>query len=118
MQATDRVRLRHMLEAAREARAFTAGKERGDFDRDRLLQLGLTRLVEIIGEAAGQLSNEARQQHPAIPWSKITGMRNRLIHAYFAVNLDILWDTVTLELPILIGQLETLLSEEGAPPDR
>ena len=105
-----------MLDAAREAQAYTAGKARDEFDRDRLLQLGLTRLIEIIGEAAGQVSDEARQRQPTIPWSKIVGMRNRLVHAYFAVNLDILWDTVTLELPVLISQLETLLAEEAMPP--
>jgi uncharacterized protein with HEPN domain len=102
-----------MLDAAREAQAHATGKTRDDLDGDRLLQLGLTRLIEIVGEAAGQVSDETRRQAPAIPWPKIVGMRNRLVHAYFAINLDILWDTITLELPTLIGQLETLLAEEA-----
>jgi uncharacterized protein with HEPN domain len=106
-----------MLDAAREARSFVVGKTRSELDRDRLLQLGLTRLIEIVGEAAGQVSDETRRLQPTIPWSKIVGMRNRLIHAYFAVNLDILWDTVILELPTLIGQLEALLAAEEAPGD-
>jgi uncharacterized protein with HEPN domain len=115
MQAHDRIRLGHMLAAAREAVAFAANRTRADLDRDRLLQLGLTRLVEIIGEAAAQVSDESRALQPTVPWVKIVAMRNRLVHAYFSVNLDILWDTVTLELSPLIAHLEAWLADDAAP---
>lgn len=67
------------------------------------------RLIEIVGEAANRLSDEVRSQHSEIPWPQIIGMRNRIVHAYDEVDLDLLWDTVTLELPPLIAQLERLL---------
>jgi uncharacterized protein with HEPN domain len=111
MNTIDRTRLQHMRDAAREAIAFASGRTRADLDGDRLLQLALTRLIEIIGEAASQVSGDVRQRHPDIPWPRIVGMRNRLISAYFDVNLDIVWDTITLELPLLVAQIETLLGE-------
>ena len=87
-QREDAVRLHHMLDAAKEAFSFVQGKERGDLDKDRKLVLSLVRLVEVIGEAAGQVSKELQTAHPEIPWPAIVGMRNRLIHAYFDIDLD------------------------------
>jgi uncharacterized protein with HEPN domain len=106
------VRLRHMLDNAREAIAMAAGRKREDLDRDRMLQLSLTHLVEIIGEAASRIEPEIRQQHHTIPWSKITGMRNRLIHGYDTIDLDVLWDTVVHNLPPLADELKKALKEE------
>jgi uncharacterized protein with HEPN domain len=63
-----------------------------------MLNLSLVRLLEIVGEAAHGLSQESRDAHPKTPWKKIAGMRDRLIHGYFDVNLDIVWQTVTQEL--------------------
>jgi uncharacterized protein with HEPN domain len=102
------VRLRHMLESAREAVALVNGKTRRDLDNTRLLQLGLTRLVEIIGEAAARIPKGMQDKYPAIPWADVVGMRNKLIHGYDTVDLDILWDTVTNELPALVEALEKL----------
>jgi uncharacterized protein with HEPN domain len=77
-----------MLDAAREAVAFSAGRGPDDFRRDRVLTLALVKCIEIIGEAASKISLTTRDSHPEIPWVDIVGMRNRLIHVYFAVDFD------------------------------
>ena len=107
------IRLNHMLDAAREALSFAEGRKRHDLDGDRMLVLALTKEVEIIGEAATNISKAFQDQTPHIPWAAIIGMRNRLIHAYFEVDRDRVWETVIVALPPLIQQLETLLD----PPD-
>ena len=88
--------------------AFIEGKSRADLDKDLMLVFALVRAVEIVGEAASKMSPDGRDEAPHIPWSKIVGMRNRLIHAYFNVDLDILWNTVTNALPELIEQLRPI----------
>jgi len=103
------VRIRHILDAAREAIAFAKERTRADLDTDRKLNLSLVRLLEIIGEAARGISQEFRDSHPALPWKTMIGMRDRLIHAYFDVNLDVVWQTVTEDLPPLIAQLEKIV---------
>jgi uncharacterized protein with HEPN domain len=112
MQPNDLVRLRHMLDAAKEAVGFTTARSRADLDRDRMLTLSLIKLIEIIGEAANGVSVEYQNQHPDIPWPDIIGMRHRLIHAYFDVNLDIVWATVAYDLPPLVITLEKILRQE------
>jgi len=112
MQPNDIVRLRHMLDSSREAVSFISGKARGDLDADRKLTLSLVKSIEIIGEAASKVSEETRAASPTIPWQDITAMRKRLIHAYFDINLDIVWDTVVQELPPLISELETILKND------
>jgi len=109
----DIVRLRHMLDAAREAIQYAAGRSRADLDHERPLQVLLVHSLEIVGEAANGISDEYCQSHPEIPWDVIIGMRNRLVHAYFDINLDIVWGTVTEDLPSLVVTLERLISEEG-----
>jgi uncharacterized protein with HEPN domain len=89
------VRLRHMLDHAREAVSMVQGKTRVDLDTDRKLNLALVRLLEIIGEAAGRISKADRDRYSNIPWAEIVGLRNRLIHGYDEVDLDILWEIVT-----------------------
>ena len=105
-QPDDIVRLRHMLDAALKALEFVAGRNRGDLDADEQLSLSLTRLLEIIGEAAGKVSEQGRKSCPEIPWPQVVGMRNRLIHGYFEVDLDEIWRTVQEDLPLLISQLQ------------
>jgi uncharacterized protein with HEPN domain len=107
------VRLRHMLDHAREAVAMAQGKTREDLDTDRQLNLSLVRLLEIIGEAAGRVPQEERARHPSIPWPEIVSLRNRLIHGYDSVDFDILWQIVAQDLPQLIGALERIVSPEG-----
>lgn len=111
MYRDDAVRLRHMLDYCRRAVAFTRGKTRADLDHDEMLVMAVTRAVEVVGEAASQVSAEYREQHTEIPWPSIVGMRNRLIHAYFDINHDVLWTTVGEDLPNLITSLEHLVDK-------
>jgi len=110
MRKDDITRLRHMLDAAKEAHSFLIGKPRHALDTDRKLALALVKDIEIIGEAASRVSEPARAEYPAIPWPDIINMRNRLIHAYFDIDLDIVWDTVTKDLPPFISALEKILA--------
>ncbi len=105
----DEDRMRHMLEAAQKAVEFSKGRSRSDLDKDEKLTLSLVHLLEILGEAAGKVSEGFRQSHPEIPWNRVTGIRNRLIHGYFDVDLDIVWQTLTARLPELIAQLKKLV---------
>jgi uncharacterized protein with HEPN domain len=116
MNEQDNIRLRHMLDAAREALSFARNCTRADLDTNRMLVLALVKDVEIIGEAATRISEEGQDANPQIPWSDIIGMRNRLIHAYFDINLDIVWDTVTANLPPLIAALEKIMTPEDKSP--
>lgn len=106
MRPHDRIRLQHMLDAAEQARIFVHNKSRADLDQDLQLVWALTKAIEIIGEAAHQVSAETKAQLRDIPWEKITGMRHQLVHAYFDIDLDILWKTVQDGLPPLIAALE------------
>jgi uncharacterized protein with HEPN domain len=113
MRKDDLARLRHMLDASREATSFVQGKSRVDLDRQRMLVLSLVKCIEIVGEAAGRISEETRGAFPRLPWREITAMRNRLIHGYFDVDLDIVWKSVTHELPRLAKEIEEILSGTG-----
>ena len=99
-----------MLDAARRAVALTAGKTREQVEGDEISQLALARLLEIVGEAAGKVSPAFREAHPELPWAEMGGLRNRLAHAYFDVDLDVLLVIVTTALPPLIAKVERLLS--------
>ena len=103
---TDAVRLQHLLDAVRKAVTATEGKQRDDLEQDEILSLALVRLLEIIGEAAKHLSETFRASHPDIPWRLMTGTRDRLIHGYFDVDLDVVWAIVTEDLPPVIEKLE------------
>ena len=104
----DRVSLSDMLRYAREAVELLGDADRELLAQDRVVQLALTRLVEIIGEAATRVSAETQQTHSEIPWAQIVGMRNRLIHGYDVIDLNLLWDTVTYDLPPLILSLTAI----------
>ena len=85
------------------------GKIREEIVADRKLQRALTRLIEIVGEAAARVSQEPRLSHPEIPWPQMISMRNRLIHGYDTVDLAVLQSTVGVDLPPLIAQLDAIL---------
>lgn len=112
MADDDRVRLRHMVEAAESAVRFAAGRKRSDLDTDQMLSFALMRAIEIVGEAASKVSDEYRAVHGAIPWKAIIGTRNRLVHAYFDIDADILWVAVTVEMPALLAQLREAAAKD------
>lgn len=102
MRPEDQVRLRHMIEAGETVATFVAGRSRPDLDQDRMLAFALIRAIEIMGEAASRMSADARAEMPDVPWAPMIAMRNRLIHAYFDVDLDILWRTAAEEIPKVV----------------
>ena len=112
MQPDDAIRLRHILDAARQALNFVHGRFREDLERDQQLVWALVKAIEIIGEAAYHISPDARAQVPGLDWDKIIAMRHRLVHAYFDINLDILWKTVQEGLPPLLLAIENVLPSE------
>ena len=106
----DAVSLQQMLDHAREASDLIKLRVRADLDQDRVLSLALVQLCQILGEAANRVSAQRRQQHPEIPWTQISALRNRLIHGYDTINLDILWQILTGDLPPLITALRNIVS--------
>jgi uncharacterized protein with HEPN domain len=108
----DMVYVGHMLDTALKARAFIENKTRADFDNDEPLRLALTHLLQTIGEAGRRVSQPFRDSHPEIAWKQIVGMRMKIVHDYFDVNEDAVWDTVNHDLPSLIAQLETIVPPE------
>ena len=101
-----------MLDATREALSFVEGKTRPDLNHDRKLVLSLMKDIEIIGEAADKVTAETKAAASEIPWRDIKNMRNHLIHVYFDVDLNVLWDTVTKDLPSLADVLGHALSSQ------
>lgn len=108
MHAADRVRLQHMIEAADSAVQFMAGRQRTELETDRMLLFAVVRAIEIIGEAASKISEATQTAEPGIPWKAIIGMRNRLVHAYFQINTDVVWKTATQEIPAVMPLLRAL----------
>jgi uncharacterized protein with HEPN domain len=98
-----------MLDHGHEAVVMAQGRSRRDLDTDRQFNLALVRLLEIVGEAATRMTPDERALYPDIPWPQIVGLRNRLIHGYDDVDLDILWQIITMDLPPLIATLERYL---------
>jgi len=113
MQKNNIIRLRHMLEAAKEALSFAENKTKSDLYSNRMLALSIIKSIEIIGEAASTVTKDFRERHKEIPWASIVAMRNRLIHVYFDIDLDRVWDTLIDDLPPLIVALEKVISEES-----
>ncbi|OGP60574.1 MAG: hypothetical protein A2V67_15320 [Deltaproteobacteria bacterium RBG_13_61_14] len=101
-----------MLDYAQEAYSLVQGRSREDLDAHRLLNLSLVHLLEIVGEAANRIPKEDRVRYPQIPWSQIVNMRNRLVHGYDTINLDIVWEIANQDLPPLIAELEKILEKE------
>ncbi len=105
MPPEDEVRLRHLVESADTAIRFVEGRTRRDLESDEMLRLALTKLVEIVGEAAKQVTPETQADYPTVPWSAAARMRDRLVHHYFDIDLDVLWSTVLEDLPALLEAL-------------
>ena len=113
MPREDEDYLADMQSYAHRALACTDGFTFAEFEESMLHQHAAFYTVAIIGEAASNVSADVRQISPAIPWADVIGMRNHLIHAYYAVDLDIAWKTIQEDLPVLIAQLEPLVPEQG-----
>jgi uncharacterized protein with HEPN domain len=108
----DDARLRHLIDAATKAAAWAQARDRTALDEDEVFRLALTKLVEIVGEAAKQVTAETRRKYPEVPWSAAARMRDRLVHHYLDINLDVLWSTATVDLPALLKVVPT---PHGAP---
>lgn len=102
-----------MLDHAREAADMAAGRTREDLDEDRQLNLSLVRLLEIVGEAANRVPEDERALYPDVQWQDIVDLRNRLIHGYDAVDFDILWQIIEVDLPDLVEALEQEETPKG-----
>lgn len=108
----DTTRLQHMVEAMQEILEFTKGRDLQSIMADRPLQHLIVRNLEILGEAASRVSAPYRQEHLRIPWRDMIDLRNRLIHAYFDLNPDVIWKTVQQDLPKLLAEVKTILADE------
>lgn len=107
----DLTRLKHIRDSAKEALSFVDNCIREDLNTNRMLSLALVRLIEIIGEAANNVSEPGQAKYYKIPWRQIIGMRNRIIHAYFDVDLDIVWQVITQDLYPLLIEVEKAIQD-------
>jgi uncharacterized protein with HEPN domain len=107
----DLTRLKHIRDAVLTTIDFVKGRNRDDLDDDQMLSLALVRLIEIIGEAANNISLACQNQYPQIPWREMVGMRNRLVHAYFEVDLDVVWQVIIDDLPKLLRFVNQAIQE-------
>ena len=106
----DRLHLLRMREAAQYAIRIVQGRERRDLDEDLTLQLALVKAVELVGETANRVSVELRNQENQLPWRRIIGMRHILVHHYWRLDLDIVWEAAMVDIPPLITELEAILA--------
>lgn len=111
MQPEDFARIGHMLDAAAKIAAWVEDVDKASFGDNELLQAAIAYEIQIIGEAAYHLTDEFKQQSPEIPWHKITGMRHRLVHDYFDIDVDVVWEVAIARLPELSEQLATYAPE-------
>ncbi len=117
MKKDDTVYLRHILDSIKQIEEYLRGVSKEKFMKSRLLQDGVVRQLEIIGEASRNLSEELCQRHSEVPWKQIIGMRNRIIHEYFDVDLEIVWEVAEKDLPDLKTQIQAILQKQGAIRD-
>jgi len=116
MNGADLKRVRHILDAVRKSMQFSHNRTREDLDREEMLTLSLLKLTEIVGEAASKISPSFRNKYPNIPWDRMIKMRNRLIHGYFDIELNIIWKTIVEDFPPRLPELERILDKEGFEP--
>ncbi len=107
----DRAFLLHIRDALREVREFVDGEDYESFLENRMVQNAVMRSFEVVGEAARRVSLEFREAHPEVPWRLTGDFRNKLIHGYFALDLEVIWKTATEDAPMLLAQIEGLVEE-------
>ena len=103
----DRIRIEHMLEAARDVQRYVAGRRREDLDTDSMLLRALTNAVQQIGEAAANISDAGRARVVGLPWGQIVAMRHVLVHVYWGIDAERLWATATQDIPVMIEALDS-----------
>jgi uncharacterized protein with HEPN domain len=113
MEKDDTVYLQHILDAINPIEEYLQGVNEEKFKATRLLQDGAIRQIEIIGEAVRHISKNIRKTYPEIPWQDIAGMRDKLIHDYFGVDIEKVWDTAREDLPVLKDQMVGILKDYG-----
>ncbi|HLX09039.1 MAG TPA: DUF86 domain-containing protein [Thermoanaerobaculia bacterium] len=101
-----------MLLAARQAIKFTEASTAESFRDDQLVQNAVIRVLQVLGEASRRVSPKFKQDHPAIPWAELAGLRNRLVHEYMKIDLAILWEVVQVDLEPLVRQLTAVVPRE------
>jgi uncharacterized protein with HEPN domain len=111
-QPDDLTRVKHMRDAAQKVMIFMRDRGRDALDTDEVLALAVVRLLEIVGEASKNVSDNLTEKYPEVPWRQIACARDRLTHGYFDVDLDIIWQIVTADLPPLVASLENILVNE------
>ncbi|MCC7188568.1 MAG: DUF86 domain-containing protein [Anaerolineales bacterium] len=102
-----------MLENAQLAIGFVKGMDYDAFSKDNKTVYAVIRAVEVIGEAATNVPDEIRSKHPSLPWRDIRGMRNKLVHQYFGINMEVVWKTILEDLPMIVGEIEKILKNEN-----
>ncbi len=107
--SNDRVFLLHIRDALREVLTFIEGESYESFLANRMVQNAVMRSFEVVGEAARRVSPEFRQTHPEVPWRLMSDFRNKLIHDYFGLDLEMIWKTATEDAPVLLAQAEGLI---------
>ena len=113
MARDELVYLRHILDAIKIVEEYLQGVDEAKFKATRLLQDGAIRQIEIIGEAVRHISKDIRKTYPEIPWQDVAGMRDKLIHGYFGVDIEKVWDTAQDDLPVLKKQVTGILKDFG-----
>lgn len=107
----DIIRLQHIQQAIKRIKRYTSDKSFNDFISDDMLYYAVIKNIEIIGEAANMLTEDFRNRHPQTPWKMVMGMRNYIVHEYFQVDNNIVWDVITVDLPLLEEQILSYLGE-------
>jgi uncharacterized protein with HEPN domain len=111
MTLRDAAFLRHMLDAIDRVSEAVSRTTHGEFTRDWVIQDAIIRELQVLGEAAGRVTRQLAVAHPEIPWSEITGLRHKLAHDYFVVDLAIVWQTATEDVPSIRPQIARLVDE-------
>jgi len=112
MVEDDPTRIKHIFDACKEIIQFTNSTSKSQFEINKILAYASVHLIEIIGEAASSVTLELKQKYSTIPWKHIIGMRNRLIHGYFDIDLDIVWQTIKNDIPNLLKEIVNIIEQE------